>query len=340
MLIGKLFAISKPAAINRMNHDQVFLFLTHIYSKEIAREFEKLQEATKALGTCILLYQQKSGRPMDRRFLKFPHYIQTDMDLVTLSDAPYFADSPACFKPDRSLIAFSRKHRYGYYWLIEYDVRFSGNWEYFFRYFSESPEDFLTSHIRRYVQEPDWYFWGLDRFDEKVDLTNALRSFNPIFRISGPALDYVYQIYLKGWTGIYEALIPTLLFQGNFTLRDFGGTGDFVLPQDINRFYLDSSSCELLDGKTMRYRPPHNSLSGYPVNKLVHPVKPRSLQLLLKTAAARYFDISIVIGDWLRFVRVTRSNGLREAWRLARSRVRRSGKGRYPHSVDISHGTE
>ena len=246
------------------------------------------------------------------------------MDLAELSDAPYFADSPACFKPDRSLIAFSRKHRYDYYWLIEYDVRFSGNWECFFRYFSDSQEDFLTSHIRRYAQEPDWSFWSLDHYDEKVDLAKALRSFNPIFRISYPALDYVYQMYLKGWTGIYETLIPTLLYQGNFTLRDFGGTGDFVLAQDINRFYLDSSNCELLDGKTMRYRPSHTSLSGYPANKLVHPVKPHSiLQSLLTMVSARFWEPPLTSDDLHRFARVTRADGLREAWRLARSRVRK-----------------
>ena len=248
--------------------------MTHIYSNEIYEEFKKIQRATGTLGECILLYQQKTGIPIDRRFLDFPHYILTDPDLTGLSDAPYFADSPECLKPDRALIKFSRDRKFSYYWLIEYDVRFSGDWEYFFRYFSGSAEDFLTSHIRSYAQEPDWFFWRVDHFDEKTDLAKALRSFNPIFRISYPALEYVYRMYLKGWTGIYEATIPTLLFHGNFTLRDFGGTGDFVLPQDINRFYLDSSGCMLSDGKTMRYRPPHGSLSGYPENKLIHPVKP------------------------------------------------------------------
>ena len=257
-----------------MNKNQVFVFLTHIYSKGIVEEFRKLQDATKTMGACILLYQQKTGRSIDGRFGGLPCYILTDADLVKFSDAPYFADSPDCFRPDRSLLVFSREHRYDYYWLIEYDVRFSGDWEYFFHYFSEGTEDFLTAHIRRYAQEPDWYFWRLDHFDEKIDLANALRSFNPIFRISDRALEYVCQMYLKGWTGIYEALIPTLLFHGNFTLRDFGGTGEFVLPQDIDRFYLDSSDCTLSDGKTMRYRPPHGSLAGYPGNKLIHPVKP------------------------------------------------------------------
>ena len=307
-----------PAKLYSMNKDQVFLFSTHIYSKEIYREFEKIQRATKTMGECILLYQQKPGISIDHRFLNLPHCILTDLDLTRLSDAPYFADSRACFKPDRSLIIFSREHKFNYYWFIEYDVRFSGNWEYFFRYFSESTEDFLTSHIRRYAQEPDWFYWHLDQFDEKIDLVKALRSFNPIFRISYPALEYVCQMYLKGWTGIYEALIPTLLFHGNFTLRDFGGTGNFVLPQDINRFYLDSSSCTLSDGKTMRYRPLHTSLSGYPKNKLIHPVKPRQRESLLKTVSSKYLHPSITWDNLCRFVRVARLQGLNAAWRHAR----------------------
>ncbi len=286
-----------------MNRDQVFLFLTHIYSEEIYEEFRKLQRATRELGECILLYQQKPGIPVDSRFLALPHYILSDQDQTKFSDAPYFADSPECLKPDRALIKFSREHKFDYYWLIEYDVRFSGDWEYFFRYFSESAGDLLTSHIRTYAQEPDWLFWRLDHFDEKTDLAKALRSFNPIFRISAPALDHVYRMYLKGWTGIYEALIPTLLFQGNFTLRDFGGTGDFVLPQDIGRFYLDSSDCKLLDGKTMRYRPFHTSLSGYPENKLIHPVKPRHWEPLSKPAPPKYFYPSAAWADLCRFFR-------------------------------------
>lgn len=307
-----------------MNKNQVYLFLTHVYSKDIVKEFKKLQRATEAMGTCFLLYQQKPGVSIDRRLLKLPHYILTDQDLTRLSDAPYFSDSPACFKPDRSLMAFSREHKYDYYWLIEYDVRFSGDWEYFFRYFSASTEDFLTSHIRRYAQEPDWSFWKLDDFDRKIDLAKALRSFNPIFRISYPALEYIYQMYLKGWTGIYEALIPTLLFQGNFTLRDFGGTGDFVLPQDINRFYLDSSSCTLLDGTTMRYRPPHASLSGYPKNKLIHPVKPRQRASLFEIASSNHMAPPITWRDVMQFARVAHLNGLHQAWRRAQRRLKRN----------------
>lgn len=317
MCTGKPSAVLKLTNLYSMNNDHVYLFLTHIYSKEIVKEFKKLQRATERMGACILLYQQKPGTSIDRRLFNLPHCILTDLDLTRFSEAPYFADSPACFKPDRSLILFSREYKYDYYWLIEYDVRFSGNWEYFFRYFYESPEDFLTSHIRRYAQEPDWPFWNLDRFDRQIDLGKAFRSFNPIFRISYPALEYVCQMYLKGWTGIYEALIPTLLFHGNFTLRDFGGAGEFVLPQDTNRFYLDSSSSTLLDGKTMRYRPPHAVLSGYPENKLIHPVKPRLRESLLRTVSSKYFYPAITWDDFRRFFRVARLNGLSEAWRRA-----------------------
>ena len=160
-----------------MKKNHVFLFLTHIYSKEIYEEFEKLHRATATMGECILLYQQKPGASIDRRFLSLPHCIMTDTDLIKLSAAPYFADSQVCLKPDRSLIKFAREHKFDYYWIIEYDVRFSGNWECFFRYFSESTDDFLTSHIRSYAQEPDWYFWQLDHFDKK----NRFRESPPLF---------------------------------------------------------------------------------------------------------------------------------------------------------------
>jgi hypothetical protein len=258
-----------------MNEQQVFLFLTHVYSKEIVKEFKKIKRATRALGPCFILYHQKTDAPIDRKILDLHPYIITESDLLKLSDAPYFADTRVSVKPDRSLIKFYSERKFSYYWLIEYDVRFSGNWKYFFRHFSKTKEDFLTSHIRRYQQEPEWLHWTADHFDKKTELIKALRSFNPIFRISRPALDYIYKMYLDGWTGHYEALFPTLLFHGNFSIRDFGGTGEFVPPQDINQFYLGSTTCALLDGKTIRCYPSHLSLIGYPRNKLIHPVKPR-----------------------------------------------------------------
>ncbi len=52
---------------------------------------------------------------------------------------------------------FCDNRDFDYYWAIECDVRFSGDWFFFFHSFKEANHDFLACHIRDYVDEPDWH---------------------------------------------------------------------------------------------------------------------------------------------------------------------------------------
>ena len=54
------------------------------------------------------------------------------------------------------LLDFYRQHpEYDYYWLIEYDVRFSGNWKTFFSFFHDKDEDFWAAHVEIKEDNPD-----------------------------------------------------------------------------------------------------------------------------------------------------------------------------------------
>ncbi|MBD0254390.1 MAG: hypothetical protein ICV83_01625, partial [Cytophagales bacterium] len=106
-----------------------------------------------------------------------------------------------------------------------------------------------------------------------------VRSFNPIYRLSGKAVEYLSASLVSYWSGHYEVMLATLLREGGFTMADFGGTGDFVLPGYENKFYLSNSPNqrgELTDG-TMRYRPVFEAIGGE-ADKLYHPIKPRVLE--------------------------------------------------------------
>lgn len=54
---------------------------------------------------------------------------------------------------------FRRNPEFDYYWLVEYDVRFNGDWRDFFTFFKNKNEDFISAHIETVSDNPDWIRW-------------------------------------------------------------------------------------------------------------------------------------------------------------------------------------
>ena len=124
----------------------------------------------------------------------------------------------------------------------------------------------------RFPDKPDWYWWDSLHLDGiELEKHQLIRSFNPIYRISNGALTFLDD-FLKGrkhW-GHHEVLIPTVLEYARFKLLDFGGNGEFVLPQFKDRFYLKQPVTNL---GTMRFRPFVEQSELVLPDKLFHPVK-------------------------------------------------------------------
>lgn len=161
------------------------------------------------------------------------------------------------------LLKFYKENQgYDYYWLVEDDVRFSGEWKDFFGSFASCTSDFLSSVIETKAENPTWYWWtSLKTGNEVIAEEKLLKSFNPIYRLSSQALACIDAHLRIGWMGHYEVLLPTLLYNKGFLLEDFGGEGTFVRPGNNARFYDDTS---------MRIAP---VLPDDRKNYLFHPVK-------------------------------------------------------------------
>lgn len=250
---------------------QAVLLLTHLTDNRNHNEFFRIQkELPENIDTYILFHKTTCDEPV------FPGkvYSFTDNDLARIG-FPMFSETLVPGSTHFPLLDFARNHpAYDYYWVIEYDVCFRGRWSVFFDHFESSEADLLTCHIRSYQVEPDWHWWGLKHPRLNIPSGQRLRSFNPIYRISSPALNYIEKCHREQWCGHYEELLPTLLHHGGYRLQDIGGTGAFVKPGDRNRFYIDSSGDRkgrLKEG-TMRFRPPYKK-TGWRRNKLYHPVK-------------------------------------------------------------------
>ena len=144
------------------------------------------------------------------------------------------------------LLKFFREHQeYDYYWMVEDDVRFCGEWKVFFDNFSTNHADFLSSIIETKKENPNWFWWSyLKTGNENVSEEQLLKSFNPIYRLSHQALACIDEHLRNGWMGHHEILIPTLLNYRGFQIEDFGGNSSFTKEENRNKFY-DKTSMSL-----------------------------------------------------------------------------------------------
>jgi hypothetical protein len=236
--------------------NQVFLFLSHSVSGQVVEEYGNIRRAIEGMGNSFFLYHNRCneappGLPWHELYLFSNESLsKLNYPMIGPSLTPGHVGFP--------LLQFFRDNPdFDYYWVIEYDVRFSGDWHFFFDYFKDTKQDFLTCHIRRHADEPDWPWWSLHHPPKSIPLSERLRSFNPIYRLSNAALCFLHQSLSDGWCRHFEVLFPTLLRYNGFTLTDIGGKGTFTPAGMKDNFYTESESNSdgLLDCGTMRYRP-------------------------------------------------------------------------------------
>lgn len=244
-------------------------FVTHFVSDPIIERFERISHAFKSNGDCVIILNQDHTDKIP----DLPNiYVCSNDDLNSLHYRPIGSK----VTPGNNhflLMHYFRGHpEYEYYWNIEYDVDFCGNWTEFFSEVNGLSHDFLSCHIKRYSDDPDWHWWNWMKGPDlsSIPLDERIRSFNPIYRISGRALAYVATLLSGLNSGHHEVLIPTALKSAGFSIADLGGCGEFTSGRLKNRFYDNT----LPPFGTMRHRPPitfkETAISN---GKLIHPCK-------------------------------------------------------------------
>jgi hypothetical protein len=253
---------------------QAFLFLSHLSSETIIKEFKNIRRSTENTGDAFFLYDA-TGKIVPDKINKLSPYLYSKECLSSL----YYPTIGQNIIPGHAHFPlfqfFLDKPDYDYYWVIEYDVRFCGEWQLFFDSFLKTNADFLSCHIRSNSDEPSWPWWKLNHPREYIPLHERLRSFNPIYRISNPAISFLHRAFRSGWCGHHEVAIPTLLQRNGLTIREISGSSKYTVLGMENKYYSGSGSNSggVLSSGTMRYRPVFWRY-GYGNNKLYHPVKP------------------------------------------------------------------
>lgn len=284
--------------------NQTILFLSNKANEWTLQAYRALSDSMTLEADVYLLYhQQGTVLPDSLRGINvfpFNSSILHDMGYQPIEDSllPGSNHFP--------LLKFFREHPGNdYYWLVEDDVRYAGDWKQFFDCFRTNSSDFLSSHIQRYEDHPGWYWWNSLRVTtEELPTDRMVKSFNPIYRLSRQALSVIDECLREGWKGHHEVLIPTLLYSKGFSIEDFGGKGRFVSPQNENRNYTVETFSERPvlpeEGKGLLYHPVKQEKlrAGGPLKKnaVLMPVGKESLHRQYLEGDAD-FDLHLMIYD-------------------------------------------
>jgi hypothetical protein len=167
---------------------------------------------------------------------------------------------------------FHENPQYDYYWVMEYDVRFTGDWASFFGHFAASRSDLLATTLFDFEFRPSWDNWGTLRSPRPVPERERVRALFPLYRLSNASLGALHEAYSDGWSGHYEVTIPTILKTRGLVLEDIGGSGKYVGPGNHNRFYQNSPERAGLAPGTFTVAA-NQVADSYPPNLLWHPIK-------------------------------------------------------------------
>ncbi len=247
------------------------LFQTHFFDRGAARLFERLRRQCPPNFECFVLIHAPPGTPKPPRLAAVPHHFVSTPEIRAL---PYPRKNAERDWTGRSWEFWGGGHcdlvpmhfynahpHYARYWVVEYDVRFTGDWRGFFDAFEESDSDFLSTSVRRRRDNPVWVNWEFVQGPAPEDEIQRHRvaAFTPIFRASQAAMARMDAAYRAGWGGHLEAAWASILDSHGLKLEDIGGDGEFVRPGNRHRFYTaakPNAKCDLLAPGTIMAKPP------------------------------------------------------------------------------------
>jgi hypothetical protein len=265
-----------------MSGRAVVLFAVHYASDEILAEYAALRAAAGPALDVVLHYDNLRGDVNEALPAGVPDVHTVDAERIRALGFPSWPDRTGHFGPesllpgnwDFAVVDFYRAHpEYDFYWRIEFDVRFSGPWSRFFGPWASSRVDLLTTTVQRREDGVPWFWWAsLGGPGLSLDPRTHVRAFLPVCRISRRACELMDRSYGEGVHGHVECVVPTLLAQRGMEIEDLGGSGEFVRPENENRFYVNEPTDDCLRPGTFIFRPAREAAGDEP-DKLWHPVK-------------------------------------------------------------------
>ena len=252
---------------------ETVLLLTHRLDEYIRDRYRRL--AAEAGRAVVILYNRGDDPVPDRRLPPDLPVFSFDLGDLRRLGYPRKGLQPSGRDIDCFVLLYARAHPpAGRLWVVEYDVDYGGRWGELFDAFAASGADLLATTLQRYAARPDWENWrGVRAPKGRTARHLLLSAFLPCYRLSPAALAVLESAYRAGWSGHYEATVPTILSAAGLVLEDLGGDGVFVAPGNRNRFYTNTPAAADLSPGSFVFRPARTTRGREP-GLLWHPVKP------------------------------------------------------------------
>ncbi|MBL8593784.1 MAG: hypothetical protein JNK01_13955 [Devosia sp.] len=261
------------------------VFVTHVWGPQIATHYERLKREAAPILDVFLAFQQGDDEAA------VPAGMTPDLVVRMADSAAHFPlryqeylqrSSPWGYVDLVWMTAFldPRLGAYDRFWLVEYDVDFSGNWSSFFGAAASYEGDLLATRLRPLSADPGFYFTSIYEQPQAAP-DDPLIAFMPISRLSRQLIDhYRTRLLQVGWCGHFEMVLPSLARLGGYSIAEIGGY-DALVPPERRGLHYDGTFEDLLTTRsTHAYRPPR--AFSYFVqsprkfrqrNRIYHPVK-------------------------------------------------------------------
>jgi hypothetical protein len=243
-------------------------FLTHRFDAEIQARFEKL------LSDCHPAYDvyivAEKGCPVPESCLGRAHLF----DFPQLRQRARSVIGEGLYPGNhhlRNLDFFDAHPGYDFYWGIEYDVAYEGDWGVLLSSLDTDPSDLLGTHVRPAAGAEGWHWLDTLRAGPQASPDEAIIAFLPIWRMSHRAMLALAERVDAGWEGHFEILIPTALKRAGLSIADIGGRSPWTPRQRRQKHYLADGKVDSLS--TIRHLPLFLKTPRVP-GILYHPRKP------------------------------------------------------------------
>ena len=253
--------------------------ICHVWTPDIQTIFERLQHEAPADHDVRFLLNTKS-------LTSAPHIPDENLEQIAIEDLFRLPYPEKCHAGkwdiagnlDLAFLEFRRRlPNYKFYWFVEYDVHYEGNWKTFFEHFQNSDSGLICTspdYISNVPKKLKVLDYPLLVVPNKMGWNegNMIKGFFPICRLSNTMLDVLDQEYREGLSGHYEITMPTLALLRGLIVEDIGGNSPFVRNDNRNRFYFANGATYTHSPGNFVFRP--NFTKVLPrKNTLWHPVK-------------------------------------------------------------------
>lgn len=237
------------------------VFVTHKWSPRIAAHYARLKREAGTQLDVFLAYQPQGAEVL-------PADLDADLVVHIPASAEHFPlryqeyesrghETPWGYVDLVWMTAFLDPRLTGYdrFWLVEYDVDFSGDWGRFFSAARHYAGDLLTARLRPLSVNPRFYYANRYRQPETAPL-DPLIAFMPISRLSRRLVEhYRDTLRLPGWAGHFEMVLPSIAAAGGLGVAEIGGD-DLFTPPERRGLHYGGTHRELDFGSsTHGYRP-------------------------------------------------------------------------------------